>query len=219
MPHLRPSIDLGLDIPDSWENPLRSYVVAGIVLSLTFHLLSVLVLHSLLAVILTRRQHGNVAFVASTLHILTPASLFYCAPYSEALFSLLNLTGMLFYAQSKASVTEGGLALTVDAYMLGSGFVFALATLMRSNGLLSGLIFLYDVTRYLPQIKTGQLNFWTIRKIVVTCIAGLTIALGFLLPQYIAYKEYCGQGAILHPRPWCQRSLPSIYSFVQSHYW
>lgn len=193
--------------------------MAGIVLSVTSHLLSVLVLHSLLNVILDRRQQGNVAFVASVLHILTPASLFYCAPYTEALFALLNLTGMLLYATSKASASLGSLTLTEDACMLGSGVSFALATLMRSNGLLSGLLFLYDVTRYLPRIVSGQLSLHIIRKIAVVCIAGSSIALGFLFPQYLAYIEFCGHEAELQGRPWCEKSLPSIYSFVQSHYW
>lgn len=219
MSSLLPGIDLGLDVPSSLDNPLRSYIVAGVVLSLASHLLSVLVLYGLLTVILDRRQQGNVAFVASVLHVMTPASLFYCAPYSEALFSLLNLTGMLLYALSKASATPEGLTLTADAYMLGSGVVFALATLIRSNGLLSGLIFLYDVTRYLPRIISGELSFWIIRKVAVTCIAGISIALGFLFPQYLAYKEFCGHKAVSPPRPWCEKTLPSIYSFVQSHYW
>lgn len=193
--------------------------MAGIVLSVTAHLLSVLVLHSLLNVILDRRQQGNVAFVASVLHILTPASLFYCAPYTEALFALLNLTGMLLYAQAKASASLGRLSLIEDASMLGSGVSFALATLMRSNGLLSGLLFLYDVTRYLPRIVTGQLSLHIIRKMTVTCIAGFSVALGFLYPQYLAYKEFCGHEVDLQRRLWCDKSLPSIYSFVQSHYW
>lgn len=193
--------------------------MAGIVLSVTAHLLSVLVLHSLLNAILDRRQQCNIAFVASVLHILTPASLFYCAPYTEALFALLNLTGMLLYAQSKASASLGRLSLIEDASMLGSGVSFALATLVRSNGLLSGLLFLYDVTRYLPRIVSGRLSLHIIRKMAVTCIAGSSVASGFLYPQYLAYKEFCGHEVDLRRRPWCDKSLPSIYSFVQNYYW
>ena len=208
-----------LDFCGSAACPLQYYIMAGIVLSHVFHFVSVLALYRLLAMILGPRQQRDVAFIASALHILTPASLFYSAPYAEALFSLLNLTGMILYAQSKAAAHAGKSPIREDAYKLSSGLAFASAALVRSNGLLSGLIFLYDVARYLPCIVSAQLDLRDVRRIIVTCVAGLLIAIGFVGPQYLAYTEFCSQAVDPTARPWCERSVPSIYTWVQSHYW
>jgi phosphatidylinositol glycan class V len=92
---------------------------------------------------------------------------------------------------------------------------FAISTLTRSNGLLHGTIFLIDA-------------FLTLRTLLVTrkaidlfhllgiIIAGSLIALAFALPQAIAYTEFCTAS---NSRPWCTRTLPSIYFWVQKHYW
>lgn len=193
--------------------------MAGIVISTTCHLLSVLVLHRLLTLVTgVRRQQTRIPFVASVLHILTPASLFLSAPYAESLFSLLNLTGMLCYAESKVATTPSSVSIREVTLKLGSGALFAVATTIRSNGLLSGLILLYDVARYLPYLLSMGSNVHDICRVVVTCVSGALIALGFVGPQYSAYLDFCSTSDSAS-RPWCQRSIPSIYSWVQSHYW
>jgi phosphatidylinositol glycan class V len=198
---------------------LRHYVLAGIVISNVCHLLSVVVLFRLLTVILGPQQQSQVPFIASVLHVLTPASLFLSAPYAEALFSLLNLTGMLHYALSRATAQGRSPSIQEDAYKLSSGLLFFGATLMRSNGLMSGLILLYDVGRYIPRVVSMQLNMHDIRRIVVTCVAGVLVALGFILPQYLAYADFCHQSPSSLNPSWCKNSVPSIYSWVQRRYW
>jgi phosphatidylinositol glycan class V len=200
------------------DRSLHSYVVAGVVVSNVCHLLSVLVLHRLLTVVVGPQQQRQIPLVASILHILTPASLFLSAPYAEAMFSLLNFTGMLYYAQSRA-LGDKHPSVREDVYKLSAGLFFGVATMARSNGLLSGLILLYDVARYSPQAISMRLSMHDLRRIVVTCVSGTFVALGFVLPQVLAYTTYCGQAADLDARPWCNKSIPSIYSWVQSHYW
>ncbi|KAF2130383.1 glycosyltransferase family 76 protein [Dothidotthia symphoricarpi CBS 119687] len=198
----------------------QCYVWAGIAVSNVCHLLSVLVLYRLLSVIVGKpQQRRHTAFVASVLHVLTPASLFLSSPYAEGLFSLLNFTGMLCYAQSRATSQVGSPTLYEDFLKLSSGLFFASATLMRSNGLLSGLILMYDVARYIPRIISMQVNLHDMRRVFVTCVSGMFVALGFIGPQYLAYLEFCSQGIGSTTRPWCARSVPSIYSWVQSYYW
>lgn len=140
------------------------------------------------------------------------------APYAEAPFSLLNMTGMLCYARSKRAAQCGHAAFKEDVYKLGSGALFALATLMRSNGLLSALILLYDSTGYFLRIFLGQLNYDDVRRLVVSSMSGLFVFCGFVGPQYVAYQQFCG-GSNPDHRLWCDQSVPSIYSWVQSHYW
>ncbi|EDU45170.1 GPI mannosyltransferase 2 [Pyrenophora tritici-repentis] len=198
---------------------LHYYVLAGIVASNVCHLLSVLVLYRLLTLVLEPQRRQIIPFIAAVLHILTPASLFLCAPYAEAMFSFLNFTGMLFYAQSRTMAETGKSSFGEDLLKISSGLFFAVATLMRSNGLLSGTIFLYDVARYLPRLMSLQLSVHDVRRVTVTCVAGALIALGFIGPQYLAYVEFCYRGSGAGIRPWCEKSVPSIYTWVQSHYW
>ncbi|KAG9187446.1 phosphatidylinositol glycan, class V [Alternaria panax] len=203
----------------STQTPLHYYVLAGIVVSNVCHLLSVLVLYRLLTLVLVPQRRQIIPFIAAVLHILTPASLFMCAPYAEAMFSLLNFTGMLLYAQSQALAETGMSSIQEDIQKLGSGFCFAAAALVRSNGLLSGVILLYDVARYMPLVMSAQLSVHDLRRITVTCVAGSLIALTFLGPQVLAYAEFCNRESGSETRPWCDQSFPSIYSWVQSHYW
>jgi phosphatidylinositol glycan class V len=198
---------------------LRQYIVTGIVLSNVCHLLSVFALYQLLAITVGSGQRHHIAFIGAALHIMTSASLFLSAPYTEAPFSLLNLTGMLLYAQSRLTARTQHPSILEDIYTLGSGICFASATLMRSNGLLSGLVLLYDVARYVPRVVSMQLTVHDIRRITVTCMAGGIIALGFVWPQYLAYTQFCSGVHEYGSPPWCMRSIPSIYSWVQSHYW
>ena len=198
---------------------LHYYVVAGVVVSNICHLLSVLVLYRLLVLVLEPQRQQIIPFIAAVLHTLTPASLFMCAPYAEAIFSFLNFTGMLFYAQSRAMAETTKSTFGEDLLKIVSGLFFAIAALMRSNGLLSGTIFLYDVARYLPRLMSAQLSVHDARRVIITCVAGVLIAMGFIGPQYFAYVEFCYRGRGTGIRPWCEKSLPSIYSWVQSHYW
>jgi phosphatidylinositol glycan class V len=204
------------------SNPsLQYYIWTGIAVSNICHLVSVLVLFRLLNVALGPKQNSRVPFIASVLHIMSPAALFLSSPYTEALFSALNFTGMLHYVRAKSTEnSRRAWNITQDAYMLSSGVLFALATLARGNGLLSGVIYLYDVASFLPRILTLQLNRHEFRSLVITCIAGLILAMGYLGPQYLAYQEYCVRNNTSSGvRPWCNGTVPSIYTWVQSHYW
>jgi phosphatidylinositol glycan class V len=198
---------------------LQHYLVAGIVISNVCHLLSVFALYHLLTVTVESPKKHQIAFLAAVLHVMTPASLFLSSPYAEAPFSLFNFTGMLLYALSRDRAHDLQPSLCEDAYKLGSGILFSFATLMRGNGLLSGLVFLYDVARYLPRVFPMRLTVHDMRRIIVTCMAGGIVALGFIWPQYLAHREYCHGYRGAGGPSWCRNTIPSIYSWVQSHYW
>jgi hypothetical protein len=51
---------------------------------------------------------------------------------------------------------------------------------------------------------------------IMTGMAGMVIALPVLAFQYVAYVSYCSEK---QTRPWCGNTIPSVYSFVQDHYW
>jgi GPI mannosyltransferase 2 len=213
-------LNLLIDFP-SPEHALESYIWAGVFISHASHLLSVLVLHRLFIAVRNETQNSKIAFVGAVLHIISPAGLFLSAPYGESLFSLLNFSGMLLYVNHhRARQDRSSWDVLQDYYLVGSGCCFALAASIRSNGLLSGLIFVYDVATLIPPLLGFRLGLNELRRLVVTVAAGLPIALGFLGPQWLAYEEFCATATPnRHVRPWCTNLFPSIYSWVQGHYW
>jgi GPI mannosyltransferase 2 len=186
----------------------------AVVIAHTAHLLSVLVLFSLTSALFSEPS-AWLAFTAASLHVISPAGLFLSAPYAESSCALLSFAGCLLFTRSLSGnrpVTWGG-----DLLVLLSGICFGIATTFRSNGILNGLLLLEEAFRTVWSLQSG-LQMSTFRRLIATGLGGLSVAVGFLLPQYIAYTEYCGQSDI-PMRTWCKRTLPSIYTFVQDHYW
>lgn len=103
-------------------------------------------------------------------------------------------------------------------WLLLSGICYGAAAMMRSNGLLSGIPSAWDALTTLTPVR----KFWRERdparrkKFATIIVAGSFVAVGFILPQIVAYAEYCTHG---NTRPWCAHLPPSIYNWVQSHYW
>lgn len=104
----------------------------------------------------------------------------------------------------------------VNARLILSGIAFGAATLVRSNGLLSGVIFAVDFFSLQLNMIGRPPTLEDSRLLLSKGFAGLAIGIGFLLPQIVAYREYCFGPK---PRLWCSRLFPSIYSWVQEHYW
>ncbi|KAI1185016.1 GPI mannosyltransferase 2 [Nemania serpens] len=181
----------------------------GIFVANVSHLLSALVLYKLSSTISKNMQ---LSLVAAVLHILSPAGLFLSAPYSESPYSLLSFVGYLFFA--KAVLGERR-TLAHDVSLVASGLWFGFAINFRSNGTLNGILFAYELFRELSLRPTAR----SIRRRLALIAGGSAVAVGFLAPQIFAYKTYCYGVVDSELRPWCTRRLPSIYSFVQEHYW
>lgn len=256
----------------------------GILISNACHLLSALVLAQLAKSLAPSPFKEEIGFISAALHVLSPAGLFLTAPYAESLFSLLSFLGYSFYVFSHERPGTSR-DYRNDARLLASGVFFGLATTVRSNGVLVGLIFAFDVlsdlallayryprvrgygiyatslvvfflviawaaglcrlellgwalqywpifaivfanaTMYLLLQQPGLARYDTkslsghIRKTVISILSGASIAVGLIYPQYIAYKEYCTSDDVDKTREWCSAYPPSVYSWVQSHYW
>jgi len=186
----------------------------AIVIAHTAHLLSVLVLFSLTSVVFAQSS-AWLAFTTASLHIISPAGLFLSAPYAESSCALLSFVGCFLFTKSLGS--HGAGLVSNDILVLLSGISFGIATTFRSNGILNGLLLLEEAFRTLWSLKTN-FQISSIRRLITTGLGGICVAVGFLLPQYIAYTEYCGDSET-DTRVWCKNTLPSIYTFVQDHYW
>ncbi|KAI5297093.1 ER membrane glycoprotein subunit of the GPI transamidase complex-like protein, partial [Ascosphaera atra] len=103
-----------------------------------------------------------------------------------------------------------------DAAFLLAGCLFGAATLLRSNGLLSGSLFAYDaILEADKQLRKRRLV--PSRRLLALVLGGSVIFVAFSLPQAIAYTQFCGDEGTA--RPWCGAVVPTIYGFVQKHYW
>ncbi|KAK3333755.1 glycosyltransferase family 76 protein [Cercophora scortea] len=186
--------------------------IVGVLVSHAAHLLSALVLYQLSVLVWRRRLH---ALVASILHILSPAGLFLSAPFAESSFALLSFTGYLLLAKSCHAEQH---AARRDVYVVLAGVSFGLATAFRSNGILNGIPFAWGVVQSLPTLSRRPSD--TLRRLVAFGISGICVAAGLVAPQAVAYHRYCyavspGSDAAV----WCHGYLPSIYAYVQEHYW
>lgn len=190
----------------------------GIALSHLSHYLSVLVLYALCKTISADRSKtvNDVAFLSALLHIVCPAGAFLSAPYGEPVFSLLNFTGFYLYMSARLDDRSGSHCRR-DLKFLAAGTFFSIATAVRSNGVLSGLLFAYDAVVGLADVLRRGMSFASLRRLCFVFLGGSLILVGVVGPQYSAYKVYCQTTAV--PRTWCHNTVPSIYAWVQSHYW
>ncbi|OTA62192.1 glycosyltransferase family 76 protein [Hypoxylon sp. EC38] len=181
----------------------------GICISHVSHLFSVLVLYQL-GLVVCRNQ--LLSFIAAVLHILSPAGIFLSAPYAESTFALLSFIGYLFLAKGLLSVKR---TFAHDVSLVASGMWFGFATTFRSNGLFNGIPFAVA----LAQELTTPPTLFSIRRRCALILGGLSIAVGFAVPQLAAYQIFCSTPSRSELRPWCTSGLRSIYSFVQERYW
>jgi GPI mannosyltransferase 2 len=155
--------------------------------------------------------------VAGLLHLFSPAGVFLMAPYSESLFAFLSLLGLFVYANGKGSLGQS--AIVNGYYTMLAGAIFGLSAIVRSNGILAGAIYLIDAVQGVTAVLSGRSTLDRILELTCTICGGLLVAIGFSIPQIQAYVEYCSTQSLDERRPWCQSFPPSIFTFVQSHYW
>lgn len=184
------------------------------------HFLSVLLMFYLVDNLFATQSEKSsaVALVAAVLHIISPAGIFLSAPYSESIFSAVSMLGLVFYLKSFEYRVHGN-SLPRNGFIVTSGLLLGCATVLRSNGLFNGLLFLWDAAAVFVTIMGSGLTVRRVLELASIATGGICIGLGFVLPQYLAYREYCLNDSGPPLRPWCVGTMPSIYAWVQSHYW
>ena len=201
----------GLSPWTSISRPLLEIGVA-VVLSHATHFLTIIMLYRLSQLLL--RNQSTTSLLAAIIHIVSPAGAFLSAPYSESLFSCLNFLGFYLYVD-----TRNGTSLYQNLETVIAGLVFGCATIVRSNGIFSGLPFLYDAALQLVDLLRNGSSAKKVSALSALIGGGCLIAVGAACPQYLAYREYCTNPVQHERRPWCDFTFPSIYAWVQQHYW
>lgn len=187
----------------------------------------------------------GLALRAALLFCFNPASIFFSAPYTEALFSCLSFGAMLNvvnlfcrYASFKNAFSYKHIIYIIP---------ISLSTCTRSNGVLNvGFIIYFIASYYFQKVQSCckkpkyivSLTFNVTFIAVVTTIICLT---PFILYQMYAYSLFCNdfetdlpktvvdyamknnfilQGTHSdHNQSWCHQTVPFSYSYVQNHYW
>ncbi|KAF9071075.1 GPI mannosyltransferase 2 [Rhodocollybia butyracea] len=146
-------------------------------------------------------ESPNLAFLVALLSLLpsSPATM-RMAPYNEPFFTYFSYRGLLYCTQSKWFFAT---------------LCFALAGAFRSNGvLLSGFILWGILIQpFLESGKPPTIISSYIKSVVYTA----TIFTPFVYHQVTGYIAFCTSG--VNAEPWCSKSIPVIYSHVQSKYW
>ncbi|KOS22696.1 GPI mannosyltransferase 2 [Escovopsis weberi] len=210
---LRTLRSLGLGVDVDVDGGVATEPLMAILFANLSHLLAVLVLHRLAVVLFGDRR---LAFLASVLHVLSPAGLFLSAPYSESPFAFLSFLGYLLFAEGSRN---GPASVRRSLALVGAGVAFGLSTTFRSNGLLNGILFAVEALRCVREFVQRP-GFGALLAGIAPVVGGLCVAAGSVVPQAVAWMRYCNADAAdVAPRPWCHRTLPSIYTFVQEEYW
>ncbi|KAG5461198.1 MAG: hypothetical protein BJ554DRAFT_6643, partial [Olpidium bornovanus] len=183
----------------------------------------------------------RIAFLSAVCFCINPSGIFMSSIYSESPFALLTFVGHSFMLSGRYT---GAAALWCLASMTRAngimycGFFvweFAFQRLSARFGLMQVSAPLFSVCRLgsplFCVVQISGCSDWIcpqlpphIRQQVTAAMDAvpyiLVVLAGFLGFQYFAWTKHCATW--LRPpdrRPWCDRRLPLVYSFVQREYW
>ncbi|KAI9033339.1 GPI mannosyltransferase 2 [Hyaloraphidium curvatum] len=174
-----------------WLSRRSILVLAGLLVSNTSFVLAARSLYRLTAKL---TSDSKFAALSAFLFCLTPASPFVSSLYAESTFALATFLGM------EAFESEQNLL---------AALLWAAASAFRANGILLAGFFVFRALH-----GSGSLLKRTFDATFCSCIVLST----FLSTQLKAFNDYCRSGEA-SSRPWCSTRIPSIYTFVQAHYW
>ncbi|KAI9254454.1 GPI mannosyltransferase 2 [Phascolomyces articulosus] len=136
--------------------------------------------------------HPQLAAISAIAFCLSPPCMFMSSVYTESPFAWLSFTGMLWYSKK---------------HYLAAALVWGVTSSVRSNAIVYSGFFMYDLI--LRRFGKCSMVTGLIRAMVYMAI---TFS-GYAAVQYYGYLEYCPG------RPWCEQTIPMLYSFVQKEYW
>ena len=179
--------------------------------------LSILISPAFNASRISKVDVSSFAFLTSVLHIVSPGGIFLSAPYAESPVAMLTFAAHLLQCHAVVMHSSHKWAKR-DMALIMSGVTCGIATAYRSNGILNILVYCYLALSALAEASLLH----NLRYLIVLGLSCLLNALGSLIPQALAWREYCydtGASSIIDRPIWCEGLIPSIYTHVQAHYW
>jgi len=195
------------------------HALASTVLAHVAHIGAVLALYFFIQRVLPSQpaRKQQIAFAAACLHIVSPAGIFLSSPYGESSYAFASFLGFYCYAaaiQHRYAVDHRS-SLHEVIWNTAAGLFFGVSAMIRGNGLLNGIPFAVDALVSAYTVLTTH-NPSELIRLSGIILGGTLNGIGFILPQAVAYTDFCTAG---NSRPWCSHFPPSIYNWVQSHYW
>lgn len=171
-------------------------LISAVIINVAAFVMAGLVLYKLTDQMFHRSSLSHITIIV---YNINPASVFMTTAYSESLFLLLVLTGLLSLHQHYSWVAM---------------VMFMLAGFTRSNGiLLAGYLLWYY---WLKLLSTNSILI--VLNIISKSLIQVAIVISsFVLFQLAAYQSFCHDS--LTPLGWCKHSLPISYTYIQQQYW
>lgn len=212
-------------IDDKRSTDVYYVLKTAIALENIFYFVSIIILYYLTVVTFSKNVISSnnlsykVATKASMLFVLSSASGFLTGIYSEPVSFLFAFIGML--ARELAIVSKTPYQLDVTwiywpHYTIISSISFSVAVMNRSNCILLGIYYVFDLFQLLKMKNYGKAIFFPL-------LSGMLLFMAFFYTQYyIPFSIFCPERG-----DWCEtqiiKSLPftwqSFYPTIQSKYW
>ena len=181
-----------------------SLLLTAVLLNQLLFLLSIPLLYLL---VLRLSSSPRLSYLSAAFFVLSPASVFLIAPYTECTFVFLSLCAFCLHERGR---------------LLPSSCVFALAAATRSNGALYAVFPTCEALQVGWQVWRGEKRDGRgLRRVVEAGVGVLIIAVPSVLYGWWSARAYCdaSSSSALTLPAYCASLLPSMYSEVQRRYW
>ncbi|ODV95554.1 hypothetical protein PACTADRAFT_25288, partial [Pachysolen tannophilus NRRL Y-2460] len=154
-----------------------------------------------------QKRVKNLSLISSLFFIISPAGIFLTTTYSESFCSLLSFTSLYLREISlKYNFDKSYEIKKIFPYFL-SGTFASIAVLTRSNTLLLGILYLFDLINNFFYYKNLNNARWSL-------LTGFQVFISFSALNVIPYFQFCPERTL-----WCANKIPSLLLFAQSNYW
>lgn len=195
---------------------------SAIVLSNLAHYLSCIVLYYLTLVtfkhskFFNRDRLSEFALKTSLIYIISPAGVFLTASYSEAPTAFLSFLALLLREGSikrdNFNLVNSKISIRNPILYFLSGSLIAISYNVRSNSILLGALYVYDLYTFL--IRNDRISDAT-----MAIVTGSQLFVSIVVSIVHPYQQFCSKLSNSPGPEWCSYYIPSLFLYAQSHYW